>query len=601
MMGNLQNVLGMRAFVERESEAKDGFMKINPFQQALTTYRTIIVATVTFSVAINILMFVSPLYMLQVYDRVLHSRSEMTLMMLTLIALAMLGIYGLLEWIRSRVLVRAGMRFDEMIAKNVFSRVITSSLKAPQARSEFALMDIDRLREFLTGSGLIALCDLPWMPIFIAVCFFFHPLIGWISVAGAVIIFLLAIANEFATKKHLSQATVFGQQAIHFSNSTLQNVEVIRALGMEGSLRERWDEMHRKMLESQALASDRSGALLSLSKFVRMGLQTIILGAGAYLALEAQISPGSIIAASIMMGRALQPVDQVVGQWKQFIGARQAYARLHKIFIDMPEEDDRLKLPAPKSSLAVEQVAVIAPGGKAPLIQGVNFEVRPGEALAIVGPSGAGKSSLVRALVGVWPTAAGSIRLDGSELQHWDADELGKHLGYLPQSVELFAGTIAENISRFREDATPEKIIEAAKLARVHEMIQNMPDGYDTQIGVGGRSLSGGQRQRVGLARALYENPAVIVLDEPNANLDSDGEEALNQVIAELKAKEKCVLFVSHKMSLVVVSDKTLVVAGGRMQGFGPTRDLLQPKPAVTTIAPQGEAAEYNQNRSAIS
>ncbi len=577
-------------------------MKINPFQQALTTYRTIIVATVTFSVAINILMFVSPLYMLQVYDRVLHSRSEMTLIMLTLIALAMLGIYGLLEWIRSRVLVRAGMRFDEMIAKGVFSRVITSSLKSPQSRSEFALMDIDRLREFLTGSGLIALCDLPWMPIFIAVCFFFHPLIGWISVAGAVIIFLLAIANEFATKKHLSQATNYGQQAIHFSNSTLQNVEVIRALGMENSLRGRWDGMHRQMLESQALASDRSGALLSLSKFVRMGLQTIILGAGAYLALEAQISPGSIIAASIMMGRALQPVDQVVGQWKQFIGARQAYARLHKIFIEMPDEDERLKLPTPKSTLTVEQVAVLAPGGKAPLIQGVNFEVKPGEALAIVGPSGAGKSSLVRALVGVWPTAAGSIRLDGSELQHWDVDELGKHLGYLPQSVELFAGTIAENISRFRDDATPEKIIAAAKIARVHEMIQNMPDGYDTQIGVGGRQLSGGQRQRVGLARALYESPAVVILDEPNANLDSDGEEALNQVIAELKAQQKCVLFVSHKMSLVVVSDKTLVVAGGRMQGFGPTRDLLQPKPAVTTIAaPQGEASEYNQNRTAAS
>ncbi len=277
----------------------------NPFVTALRTYRSIIASTIVFSSAINLLVFVSPLYMLQVYDRVLHSRSEMTLVMVTLIALAMLAVYGILEWLRSRVLVRSGLRFEDMIAKGLFNRVVTNTLQQPQARSEFALSDIDRLREFITGSGLIALCDLPWMPIFIAVCFFFHPLIGWISVGGAVIIFLLAIANEFATKKHLSQATTFGQQAIHFSNSTLQNVEVIRALGMEGSLRERWDEMHRKMLESQALASDRSGALLSLSKFVRMGLQTIILGAGAYLALEAQISPGSIIAASIMMGRAL--------------------------------------------------------------------------------------------------------------------------------------------------------------------------------------------------------------------------------------------------------------------------------------------------------
>ena len=573
-------------------------MKANPFQQALTTYRTIIIATMSFSVAINVLMFVSPLYMLQVYDRVLHSRSEMTLMMLTLIALAMLALYGLLEWIRSRVLVRAGMRFDEMIAKGVFSRVITSTLKHPQSRSEFALMDIDRLREFLTGSGLIALCDLPWMPIFLAVCFFFHPLIGWISTAGAVVVFALAIANEFMTKKELSKATVAGQGAMHFSNSTLMNVEVIRALGMEDSLRGRWGVLHRNMLEHQAVASDRSGALLSLSKFVRMGLQTIILGAGAYLALEAAISPGSIIAASIMMGRALQPVDQVVGQWKQFLGARQAYARLNKIFVEMPEEEDKLPLPAPSGTLIVEQLAVAAPGAKAPLVHSVTFQVNPGEAVAIVGPSGAGKSSLVRALVGIWSPAAGTIRLDGSELQHWEANALGRHLGYLPQSVELFAGTIAENISRFQEDATPEAIIEAAKLANVHQLIQNLPDGYDTQIGVGGRQLSGGQRQRVGLARALYGSPSVIVLDEPNANLDSEGEEALNHVIQQLKSMGKSILFVSHKMSLVAMSDKTLVLAQGRMQGYGATRDLLQPKPAVTSIHPNNQA-EAGVERSA--
>jgi ATP-binding cassette subfamily C protein/ATP-binding cassette subfamily C protein EexD len=557
-----------------------------------------------FSIAINVLMFVSPLYMLQVYDRVLHSRSEMTLIMLTVIALAMLGLYGLLEWIRSRVLVRAGLRFDEMIAKSVFSRVITSTLKSPQSRSEFALMDIDRLREFLTGSGLIALCDLPWMPIFLAVCFLFHPLIGWIALIGAAIIFAIAIANEFMTKKHLSQATMASQGAMHFSNSTLQNVEVIRALGMENSLRSRWSMMHRGMLESQAIASDRSGALLSLSKFVRMGLQTIILGAGAYLALEGAISPGSIIAASIMMGRALQPVDQVVGQWKQFLGARQAYDRLNKIFIEMPEEEDKLPLPAPSGTLQIEQLAVVAPGAKTPLVHSVSFAVNPGEAVAIVGPSGAGKSSLVRALVGVWAPATGTIRIDGSELQHWDADALGRHLGYLPQSVELFAGTIAENISRFREDADPEQIIEAAKLANVHNLIQNLPDGYDTQIGVGGRSLSGGQRQRVGLARALYGNPSVIILDEPNANLDSEGEEALNQVIVKLKQMGKSILFVSHKMSLVAMSDKTLVLAQGRMQGFGSTRDLLQPKPAVAAVSQQPveqQAAVAQQERSAAS
>ncbi len=329
-----------------------------------------------------------------------------------------------------------------------------------------------------------------------------------------------------------------------------------------------------------------------------MGLQTIILGAGAYLALEAAISPGSIIAASIMMGRALQPVDQVVGQWKQFLGARQAYARLNKIFVEMPEEEDKLPLPAPSGTLIVEQLAVAAPGAKAPLVHSVTFQVNPGEAVAIVGPSGAGKSSLVRALVGIWAPAAGTIRLDGSELQHWEANALGRHLGYLPQSVELFAGTIAENISRFQEDATPEAIIEAAKLANVHQLIQNLPDGYDTQIGVGGRQLSGGQRQRVGLARALYGSPSVIVLDEPNANLDSEGEEALNHVIQQLKSMGKSILFVSHKMSLVAMSDKTLVLAQGRMQGYGATRDLLQPKPAVTSIHPNNQA-EAGVERSA--
>lgn len=564
----------------------------NPFKSALTTYRSILFATIVFSIAINILMFVSPLYMLQVYDRVLHSRSEMTLIMITLIALAMLLVYGLLEWLRSRVLVRAGMRFDEMIAKGVFTRVVTNTLKQPQGRSEFALMDIDRLREFFTGSGLIALCDLPWLPIFLAVCFFFHPMIGWISTVGAVVIFALALANEFMTKKALTEASNKGQAAHHFSNSTLQNVEVIRALGMETSLRGRWNIMHRGMLESQAVASDRAGALLSASKFVRMGLQTIILGAGAYLAIEGKISGGSIIAASIMMGRALQPVDQVVGQWKQFIGARQAYARLNKMFIDVPEEADRMELPKPSGNLSVEQLIVAPPGSRTPLLQGVTFAVNPGEAVAVVGPSGAGKSSLIRSLVGVWQPVSGAIRLDGAELQHWNSDDLGNHLGYLPQSVELFAGTIAENIARFREDATSDDIIKAAKQARVHQMIQGLPDGYETQIGVGGRQLSGGQRQRVGLARALFGDPAVIILDEPNANLDSEGEEALGQAVHELKAAGKALIFVSHKMSLVALSDKTLILADGRMHGFGSTRDMLQPKPATVAQQPNQDAGQ---------
>jgi ATP-binding cassette subfamily C protein/ATP-binding cassette subfamily C protein EexD len=560
--------------------------KVNPFQQALTTYRSIVLSTVVFSIAINALMFVGPLYMLQVYDRVLHSRSEITLLMLTLIALAMLMIYGLLEWLRSRVLVRAGLRFDQMISEGLFTRVVTSTLKQPQARADVALSDIDRLREFFTGSGLIAICDVPWIPVFLFVCFLFHPLIGWVATSGALIIFALALANEFMTKKPLGEAAAHGQAAQHFSNSTLQNVEVIRALGMETSLRGKWARMHRSMLEKQAYASDRAGGLLSTSKFVRMALQTLILGAGAYLAIEGAISPGAMIAASIMMGRALSPVDQVVGQWKQFVAARTAYGRLSQIFREIPEETDRTALPKPNGHLSAEQLVVVAPGSRTPLLQGITFAVQPGEAVAIVGPSGAGKSSLVRALVGVWHPLSGAVRLDGSELIHWDRDDLGNHLGYLPQSVELFAGTIAENIARFKEDASAEEIVDAAKRARVHQMIQNLPEGYETQIGVGGRQLSGGQRQRVGLARALFGSPAVIVLDEPNSNLDSEGEEALAQAIADLKREKKAVIVVSHKISLVALTDKTLVLADGKMRAFGPTRDVLQPKAATATIEP---------------
>lgn len=564
----------------------------NPFVAALKTYRQILSSTVVFSIAINALMFVSPLYMLQVYDRVLHSRSEMTLVMITGIALLLLAVYSLLEFLRSRVLVRAGLRLDDMVSKGLFSRVVTGTLRQPQARSEFALSDIDRLRDFFTGSGLIALCDVPWMPVFLIVCFLFHPLVGWISLIGAVLIFGLAIANEFMTKRTLTEASGHAQAAQHFASSTLQNVEVIRALGMETNLRTRWHGMHRSMLVKQAIASDRGGALQAISKFIRMALQTIILGAGAYLSIEGEISGGSMIACSILMGRALQPIDQVVGQWKQIVGARQAYRRLSQVFHDIPEEQVRTQLPAPNGRLVVDQLTVVAPGSRAPLLNGISFHVQPGQAVAVVGASGAGKSSLVRALVGVWPALAGAIRLDGSELQHWNKDELGNHLGYLPQSVELFAGTIAENISRFHLHASAEDIIKAATAAHVHEMIQNLPDGYDTQIGAGGRSLSGGQRQRIGLARALFGNPAVIILDEPNANLDGEGEEALFKVIGDLKAKMKAVIFVSHKMSLVALAEKTLVLADGRVRSFGPTRDILQPKPAqagmpaVASVAP---------------
>jgi ATP-binding cassette subfamily C protein/ATP-binding cassette subfamily C protein EexD len=563
----------------------------NPFTAALKTYRTILVATVTLSVAINLLMFVSPLYMLQVYDRVLQSRSVTTLLMITFVALAMLAVYAILEWLRSRILVRAGMRFDEMIAQALFNRVIAATIRQPNGKSEFILADVDRLREFLTGAGLIALCDIPWVPIFLFVCFLFHPMVGWVALGGAIIVFALAIANELMTKKTLNEASGLGQSAQHFANTTLQNVEAIRALGMETSLRGKWHDMHRGMLVKQAEASDRAGVLQTLSKFVRMSLQTLILGVGAFLVLQGEISAGSMIACSILMGRALQPVDQVVGQWKQVVGARQAYHRLAQLFAQTPDTGEHTELPSPTGQLSVSGLAVVPPGAKSALLQGISFEVLPGEAVALVGPSGAGKSSLIRALVGIWPAFAGSIRLDGAELQHWDSDVLGQHLGYLPQTVELFSGSVAENISRFQPDTNDQDIVQAAMKARVHQMIQNLPDGYDTQIGIGGRALSGGQRQRIGLARALYGNPRLILLDEPNANLDSEGEEALYQIINDLKQQGKAIIFVSHKMSLVSLAEKSLILADGRMRSFGSTQELLKVKPALKQVAAEAAPA----------
>lgn len=565
--------------------------KRTPLGIALAKFRTIIGTTVVFSFFINLLMFIGPLYMLQVYDRVLQSRNETTLLMLTLIACGMLVVYGVLEYVRSRMLVRAGMQFDELLASPLFNRVLKGTLANPGQNTQYALGDIDKLREFLTGNGLLALLDAPWVPIFLVVCFVFDPLLGYVSLGGAVAIFVLALANEILTHNALRDAGIASQTANHFATSSLQNAEVIRALGMEGALRDRWNDRHRDMLVLQAKASDRAGVVMTASKFVRMVLQVFILGAGAYLVLEGQVSPGIMIAASIMMGRALQPVEMAVGHWKQVVGARTAYARLTRLFEQFPDDSERTDLPAPSGSLAVEGLVSVIPGTRNQVLTGVTFALEAGEILAVIGPSGAGKSSLVRHLVGVWSPLAGAVRIDGAELQHWDPEKLADYIGYLPQDVELFSGTIAENIARFKTGMDDE-VVAAAKMAGVHDMILNLKDGYDTQIGDGGRHLSGGQRQRIGLARALFGQPKLVVLDEPNSNLDTDGEEALMQAIRSLKENASTVIFVSHKANLLALSEKVLVLNNGKVQAFGPTAQLMGPgvKPKVVDPRAQGAA-----------
>ncbi|RXV59038.1 type I secretion system permease/ATPase [Roseovarius sp. A46] len=543
---------------------------------AYQKFRSTFVAVMVFSFFTNLLMFVGPIYMLQVYDRVLSSRNEMTLVMITVIAIALLVSYGLLEMIRSRLLVRAGMQFDDVVANPVFHRVVQQQTANPQSNSQAILRDIDKVREFMTGQGILAFFDAPWVPLFIALCFAFHPWLGLVALVGAVLIFILALVNEFSTRGALQDAGEASQGANHFVATTLQNAEVIRALGMEKQLTSRWHKHHDDMLAHQAKASDRAGAIMATSKFVRMSLQVAILGTGAYLAIYQIISPGIMIAASIVMGRALAPVEQSVGQWKQFVAARSAHKRLKKLFDGVEEQEQRTELPEPKGNLVVENLFATVPGTREALLRGISFSANAGEVLAIIGPSGSGKSSLVRHLVGAMRPAAGAVRLDGTEIPHWNPDQLGRYMGYLPQDVKLFGGTVGENISRFEEGAKDVDIVAAATLSGAHDMVQKLGNGYESEVGDGGSMLSGGQKQRVGLARAVYKFPSLIVLDEPNSNLDSVGEQALTDCIKELKRMGKTVVLVTHKAGLLALSDKTVMLRDGQVEKFAPTQDFFQ-------------------------
>ncbi|MCB1468424.1 MAG: type I secretion system permease/ATPase, partial [Rhizobiaceae bacterium] len=512
--------------------------------------------------------------MLQVYDRVITSRNETTLIMITIIAAFLLVVYAVLERARSAVLVRVGAVFDATAKDRLFAAVAKGSLRSPQQTGAQALRDLDSVREFMTGNGLISFCDAPWVPIFVAGCFVLHPFFGYVALTGAVLIFLLALGNEFSTRGHLREASQSSVVANNWASAVFRNVEVLHAMGMVNALRGRWRKQHDSVIGWQAKASDNGGTFIAATKFVRAFLQICILGVGAFLVIQGTVSPGSMIAASIIMGRALAPVEASVGNWRSFVSARSARTRILKLLELLPDDQSKVLLPKPEGVISVENVIACPPGTRMPTLRGVSFVLKPGDVLGVIGPSAAGKSTLARALVGVWPTVSGSVRLDGSDLQHWAPEQLGQHIGYLPQDIELFSGTIAENIARFLDDDSS-KIIDAAKLAGVHEMIQTLPDGYNTRIGDQGSGLSGGQRQRIGLARAFYNRPSLIVLDEPNSNLDADGEAALINGLKSVKESGSTVVLVTHKTNVLGIADKVLVLMNGQVQHMGDRQSVL--------------------------
>jgi ATP-binding cassette subfamily C exporter for protease/lipase len=528
----------------------------------------------TFSAVINLMALVPSLYMLQVYDRVLASRNEITLLMLTLLMLGAYLFSAGLELVRSFVLVRIGAKFDMQLNKRLYTAAFEQNLKHSGTNAGQALNDLTTLRQFLTGNALFAFFDAPWFPIYLAVIFLFQPWLGLFALCGVLVLIVLAIVNERITHAPLKEANSMAIASSSAATNNLRNAEVIESMGMLPNLMARWYKMHGKFLGLQADASQKAGSINSATKFVQTSLQSLVLGLGALLVLDNKITPGMMIAASILVGRTLAPVQQVIGVWKSWSSTRSAFERLTTLLETNPERPAGMPLPAPQGRLTVEAVTAAPPGSRNPIVKSVSFGIMPGDVLGIIGPSGSGKSTLARLLVGVWPTMMGKVRLDGADIYAWNKAELGPHLGYLPQDIELFSGTIAENIARFGE-IDSEKVVQAAKRANVHDMILHLPEGYDTKLGDGGAGLSGGQKQRLGLARAMYGDPSLIVLDEPNSNLDEFGEQALVGAIMDLRKRGKTIVLITHRQSALGATTKLLVMREGSVQMFGTTKDVM--------------------------
>lgn len=514
--------------------------------------------------------------MLEVYDRILPSRSIPSLVALSLLALLLYAFQGAFELVRGRMLVRIAGALDESLNGRIYRAIVKAPLKLRmQGDGLQALRDFDQVRSFLSGAGPAALFDLPWLPFYIAICFLFHPVIGLVAIIGGLVLMLLTYLTNRGTQAPARKASEAGGLRNAFAQASQRNAEVVHAMGMSARLTAMWERRNTEFRDENRRTSDIGNGYGALSKVFRMALQSCVLAAGAVLVIRGEASPGIIIAGSILTARALAPVELAIGNWRGLVAARQSWQRLKDLLKALPEADAPLQLPTPRDRLTVEGLASGPPAAQRLILSDVNFTVGAGGAVGVIGPSASGKSSLARAILGIWPAYRGSVRLDGAALDQWDSDELGKHIGYLPQDVELFAGTIAQNICRFAEDATPDAIVAAAKAARVNDLILRLPNGYDTEIGDGGMTLSAGQRQRVALARALYGNPFLVVLDEPNSNLDAEGEQALSEAIMSVRSRGGIVIVVAHRPSALASVDLVLMMNEGRMQAFGPKEQVL--------------------------
>ena len=542
-------------------------------RELLAPLRPLLVYAGLFSLAINLLLLAPPLYMLQVFDRVLASRSGETLLVLSAVTVGALVLMALLDALRARLLGAAAVALDRRLGPLLVDGLVGRAARLGGAAYLGGLRDVATLRAFFNGQGLLALFDAPWLPLFLALVFLFHPVLGALALAGSVVMLLLAALNERLTRRPLEGAQAAARQAARFIDGSLRNAEVVSALGMVPAVTRRWARLNDGALLAQLRAGNAGGALGGATKLTRQLVQTAMLAAGAWLVIRQDVTPGVMVAATIILGRALAPIETLVAGWRSLVEARGAWKSLKQLLSEA-NRDAYIELPAPTGALEAETVIFAFPGAERPTLRGISFTVKPGESLGIIGPSASGKSTLLRLALGVWKPASGAMRIDGADAAAWPRERLGAHVGYLPQDVELFAGTVADNIARLAEP-DPSAVVRAAQRAHVHDMILRLPKGYDTEVGEGGQALSAGQRQRVALARTLYCDPRLVVLDEPNASLDHQGDEALLRTLDELKQAGVTVLIVAHRPSLLRGVDKLLVLREGAVDMFGPREVVM--------------------------